>query len=78
MPKKYNTDLFSFSIYNALMSEELWIFLPLATAQVAVSKCCSCGSKTTQGTEETEPNSHRSKSNQGYCSETNKSRVWPR
>lgn len=60
MPKKYNTDLFSFSIYNALMSEELWIFLPLAIAQVAVSKRCSCGSKTTQGTEETEPNSTHS------------------
>ncbi|XP_029855188.1 translation initiation factor IF-2-like [Aquila chrysaetos chrysaetos] len=45
------------SIYNALMSEERWIFLPLAIVQVAVSKRCSCASKTTQGTEDTESNS---------------------
>lgn len=50
----------SSSIYNALMSEELWIFLPLAIVRVAVSKHCSCGSKTKQGTEETEPNSTHS------------------
>lgn len=60
MPKKYNTDLFSFSIYNALMSAELWIFLPLVSAQEAVSKRCSCGSKTTRGMEETQPNSTHS------------------
>lgn len=68
MPKKYNTDLFSFSIYKALMSEELWIFLPLAIAQVAVSKYCSCGSKTTQGTErqsQTQPTVTRKQAQSG-------------
>jgi len=41
------------------MSEELWIFLPLAIVQVAISKRCSCGSKTAQGTEDRGPNSTR-------------------
>lgn len=58
--RQKNTTQISFSIYNALMSGELWIFLLLAIAQVVVSKH-SCGSQATQGTEDTGPNSTRSR-----------------
>lgn len=57
--RQKNTTQISFSIYNALMSGELWIFLLLAIAQVVVSKH-SCSSQATQGTEDTGPNSTRS------------------